>query len=229
VAELKSEVVEEFLAALRGGEEEGARALLESHPALASARDPAGVSALMLALYHRHADLARTIAESRKMDVWEAAATGKVPRLRELLREVPVRVNETAPDGFSPLGFAAFFGHEECARILLDNGADIDARAKNPARVAPLHSAIAGGHHDIIRLLIERGAQVNIRQQHGFTPLHGAAAAGDADTLLVLLTAGADPFLSSDDGKTPLDVAIDRGHTRVARILERKTRIGETP
>ena len=118
MAELKSEVVEEFLAALREGDGERARRLLESHPALSSARDPAGVSALMLALYRRLDGFAGTIAESRKMDVWEAAATGAAPRLRELLRESPGRANEPAPDGFSPLGFAAFFGHEECARTL---------------------------------------------------------------------------------------------------------------
>jgi ankyrin repeat protein len=217
------ESVDAFFAALQGGDPEGARNLLGRYPALASARDPAGVSALMLALYHRHAELALAMAQAKTLDVWEAAATGAAPRLRELLRELPFRAGETAPDGFSPLGFAAFFGHEECARILVEHGAEIDACAKNPTRVAPLHSAIAGGHHGIIRLLIERGARVNIRQQHGFTPLHGAAATGDADTILVLLTAGADPSLTSDDGKTPLDVALDRGHARLAGILDGKT------
>jgi hypothetical protein len=222
---LDREIVDKFLMTIREGDDEGFRIILDRFPALASARDPGGVSALMLALYHHREEMARVMGRMKEPDIWEAAATGAEAKLRELLAENPTRANEPAPDGFSPLGFAAFFGHEACARILVGFGADIDAGARNPAKVTPLHSAIAGGHHGVVRFLIERGAQVNARQQLGFTPLHGAAVTGDLDTVLVLLTAGADPSLTSDDGKTPIDLAIGKGHHQIASILEKKTRL----
>jgi len=39
-----------------------------------------------------------------------------------------------------------------------------------------------------------------------------------------LLRHGADPAAGNDDGKTPADVAAERGHTELARLLEQGSR-----
>src|SRR5207244_1694663 len=89
-------------------------------------------------------------------------------------------VNAYSKDGFPLLGLAIFFRHPELARALVERGADVNARAKNPAGVMPVHSAAVVRDLETMRLLLERGADVNARQQLGYTPLHGAAGNGDA-------------------------------------------------
>jgi ankyrin repeat protein len=71
----------------------------------------------------------------------------------------------------------------EAARVLLDAGADIQARSRNDHYGdTPLHAAAHGNQKDVVRLLIERGADVDARNPAGRTPLdettfHNATAA----------------------------------------------------
>jgi len=62
----------------------------------------------------------RLLAAAPELDVFEAAAFGRIDRLRELLDEDPTLANAFGDDGFHPLGLASFFGHVDAARLLLD-------------------------------------------------------------------------------------------------------------
>ncbi|KAH7277325.1 hypothetical protein KP509_39G045500 [Ceratopteris richardii] len=55
---------------------------------------------------------------------------------------------------------------------------------------------------------------------HGGYPLHYAAKKGLDKTVTLLLSRGANPLAVNDDGQTPLDLARNRGHTIVVRLLE---------
>ena len=61
-----------------------------------------------------------------------------------------IKANE---DGVTPLYFACEFGHVDIARLLLDNGAEIDKADKDGH--TPLYAAERMGHSSIVALLEE--------------------------------------------------------------------------
>src|SRR4051794_20701360 len=92
---------EEFFAAVEAGDDSRVAGLLQANPALLNTRNEAGVSALLIAVYHGHSELAKHFrVPERPLDIFEAAAVGDLDRVRELVSEA----NTTSPDGFQPLG-----------------------------------------------------------------------------------------------------------------------------
>jgi ankyrin repeat protein len=177
-------------------------------------------SAVLMALYTGKKDDAAALADAAgALTIWEAAALGRDAVVARLVAEDPSRANAWAPDGHTPLGLAAFFGHASTVRVLLDRGADHAIAARNDIKVQPLHAAVAGRNVEAVRLLLERGADVNARQQVGYTPLMGAASAGREDMVQLLLDRGADPSLTNDDGKTAAAIAREHDHLALADRL----------
>lgn len=176
-------------------------------------------SAVLTALYHNNRDEARRLAAGGALTIWEAAALGSDDRVAQLLDEDPALANAWSPDGYPPVGLAAFFAGASTVRLLLDRGADVSAAARNAMKVQALHAAVAARDVDSVALLLERGADVNARQQVGYTPLMAAAESGRQDLVDLLLKHGADPSLHSEDGKTAGDLAREHGHVEVAARL----------
>jgi len=202
------------------GDADGLRRLLEENPSAAEERDPAGVSLLMHTLYRGQRDLAELIAARKKdFDIFEAAALGKLDRLKDCAWDVAT-VNARSNDGFTALHFACYFGPPDAARLLIERGAAVDAVSANPMKLMPLHSAASVRNLEAARLLLEHGAPVNARQQGGWVPIHAAAQNGDRAMAELLLHCGADPKLPNDEGKTPAAVARDKGHIEIAALLE---------
>lgn len=211
---------EELIAVVTAGDAERVSAIVADQPALASTRDSAGVSVLMLSRYRSNRAVTDALLTADPdLDVHEAAALGYLDRLRERLDEDPSRIAQFSADGYTALHFAAFFAKPEAARILLEAGALVDVAAANELRVQPLHSAAAGRQTEICRLLLAAGADVNAREAGGFTPLHAAAQNGDPEMVELFLSAGADPAATTDEGKTAADVANQADHLDVARRL----------
>jgi uncharacterized protein len=203
---------DELFEALEAGDVGRVDAMLNSDPSLASARDASGVSALMRALYRF--DKALIEAVKRRvdiLDVFEAAAFGDIDRLTELLGDEPSFVTSYSGDGFTALHFAAFFGRPDAARLLLERGADVDARGRGWMTGTPLHSAASAGHVDVVQILLAAGADPNARQSGGWTPLHGAAHNGDVATAALLIAAGADVTAVNDDGASVRSLAQESG------------------
>ena len=197
------------------------RRLIEEDPAAAEARDANGVSLLMQCLYRGRRDLAELTASKKKsLDIFEASSVGRLERLGELARD-SASANARSADGFTALHFACFFGQAESARVLIENGAAVDAVAANPMKVMPLHSAASVRNLEAARLLLEHGAPVNARQQGGWAPIHAAAQNGDRSLVVLLLKHGADSRLANDDGKTPASVAREKGHQEIASLLDK--------
>ena len=163
--------------------------LLRAEPALASARNERGDSALLAAAYLGRRDIIDSLlAAGVEPTLWEAAAIGLKEPVVELLRRDASLVGAYSHDGWTALHLAAFFGHRDLAALLIERGADINARSKSEtfARVnTPLHAAAANRQVEVARLLVERGADVNARDGSGFTPL--ALAANSRSDLLMLL------------------------------------------
>lgn len=194
--------------------------VLSKDPGSALARNEQGVSALMHAAYHRRQPMLEALLQKGiPLDIWEASATGRTDRVRELLGRIPSLLDAVSADGYTPLALAAFFSHEQTARFLVEEGADVNSRSRNAMGVTALHSAVASRTRPIVELLIESGADVNALQQGGFTPLHGVAFAGDLEITELLVRAGADPLLKTDGGKTARALALENGHTAVTEYL----------
>jgi ankyrin repeat protein len=194
--------------------------MLSQNPELASSLDASGLSAVLTAVYYGQQSIVdRLIASGAPLNLFEAAATGRLTEVKALLDKTPSQVNAWATDGFQPLGLACFFGHVPLVELMLNRGADVNSPSRNPLKVQPLNSAVAGLHLEIARLLLEHHADPNARQGEGFTPLHAAAENGQISMIQLLLSYGADPHLSSTGGKTPYDVAIEAGHAEAAQLL----------
>ncbi|MBA2719154.1 MAG: ankyrin repeat domain-containing protein [Chloroflexi bacterium] len=213
----------DLFAAIDAGDDDAVAAALDASPPLASARDADGVSSTMHALYRGRPEIAEGIARTLpSLDIFEAAALGKLDLVHELLATDPSLSLARSADGFTALHYPAFFGQGSAAavsEVLMAAGADVNARSDNDFAVLPIHSAVAGGHDDVVAVLVAAGADVNARQRHGWTPLHGAAQNGSLASVERLLAAGADPDARNDDGVTAVDLAATAGHDAVVARL----------
>ena len=215
------DLTQKYFQAIMDGDLAGVTQLLDNDPSLLNTRVPSGVPALLFAMYYGQPLIVRTMLErGAAVDVFSAAAIGITGKLRTLLSGSPELANAVAPDGFSPLGLASFFGQKEAVELLLEYGAEVNAAALNSQRVMPLHSAVAGQHFEIAKLLIEHGALVNAEQEGGFTPLHGACQNGQLEMVKLLLDHGADIHALSHEGRSALHFAREGSHTQVIELLE---------
>jgi ankyrin repeat protein len=211
----------ELFLAITTGDVETVERLVSEDPALASARDGSGLHVVLLALFNQHREVAEVLlAADPELGVLEAAGTGRADRLRELLDADPEARDVRTPEGFTPLGLAAFLGGSDAVRVLLDHGADPDDDADNQFGVRPVNAAAAAHDHETMRLLLEAGADPDAQQQGGFTPLHEAAHTDDVEMARILLEHGADATIKAEDGRDSAGMAADDGSTAVAALLK---------
>lgn len=207
--------------AIKAGKLDQVNRLLRENPGLLKARDANGASPLLIAIYHQQHDIAKALADaSVSIDIFEAAALGRVDRIKQLLRDDPSLASAYAPDGFPPVGLASFFGHLDAVRALIAAGADIHAAARNGLKVQAIHAAVASKNLDIVRTVLEAGADPNAAQQQGFRPMHEAGSSGSRELAELLMKYGGDPTLKNDEGKSTITIAREKGHAEFADWLE---------
>ena len=213
---------QEFLAAATNGDVSKVKTMLHSDPSLARAKDQNGVSVIMKATYYGKKEVVDALLESGvELDVFEAVANGQTERVLDLIAKDASVANAYSVDGFTPLGFATFFGQREVVKTLLEAGADVNAASRESMKVTPLASAAAAKQTEIARLLIAHGANVNARAAGGHIPLHEAAANGNLELVKLLIENGVDANARTDDGKTPLDFAVEYKRPEIIELLEK--------
>ncbi len=141
----------------------------------------------------------------------------------------------TPPD--SPVADAAMRGDQGSVRVLLKQGADVNA-AQGDGMTA-LHWAADRGNLEMARMLVYAGASLAaVTRMAEYTPLHLASRAGHGPVVRALLEAGSDPAaLTASGGATPLHLAAVAGDPEaVAALIEhgakvdaREDRAGQTP
>jgi ankyrin repeat protein len=151
----------------------------------------------------------------------KAVKNDDAARVKALIAE---GVDVSAPDagGDAPLVMAAYLGHTEIVRLLLEAGADV--RAVDPGmKATALHAAAYAGRTEAAKLLIEHGIEID-RQgpKNGYTALHDAIWENNIDTAKVLIDAGASLTLKSHEGQTPLQFAMTKKRKEIVAMIERK-------
>jgi len=218
---------QQMLEAVKSGDVASVNALLNANPSLVNAKNENGVSAILLATYFGHRDIAEVLlAKGVELNIFEAAAAGHLNRVRLLAKEEAELIDSYSSDGFTPLSLAAFFGREDVLDLLLAHGANPNAASKNQMRVLPIHSAVAHRQPPVALAMVEslllNGAEVNVAQDGGWTPLHQAAAHGQIEIMKLLLAHGAEINTRSEDGTTPLQMTQNKGYPEAAEMLQQR-------
>jgi ankyrin repeat protein len=213
---------QEFFDAIKSGNVDKVDQMLDHDRSLANAKNDDDLSAVLTAMYYHEPDIAHTIvAFGAELNIFEASAVGQIDKVKELIKQQVDLINAYSPDGFQPLGLAAFFGQADVVEFLLSKGANTNSASNNNMRVMPLHSAVASKDFAISEMLLKHGADVNAAQADDFTPLHEAAQNGQIEMVELILKYKPDINARKTDGKTPLALAIEYKHDDVAELLQR--------
>jgi ankyrin repeat protein/catechol 2,3-dioxygenase-like lactoylglutathione lyase family enzyme len=144
--------------------------------------------------------------ENNAAPFFEACAKGDGEMLRDMLRNDPALVRATIPDspyhGWTALHEAAKRGHADAVRLLLEYGADPNAREAGD-NTYPLHWAAAHGHADIVRALLDAGGDV-----HGIGDVHELDVIGWAT---VFREPGEDPTQMPVSRRELVSLLLERG------------------
>ncbi|KAL8830331.1 MAG: hypothetical protein Q9191_001491 [Dirinaria sp. TL-2023a] len=120
------------------------------------------------------------------------------------------------------LTLAAEYGNLEGTVLLLEKGADIEA--KDGWNETALMSAARRAQTAAVELLLRKGAKVNTRivvdgEVQSDDPLHAAAEHGYSEIVQLLLAHGANAKTQSSSGMDALNLAIEGGHEQTVKLL----------
>ena len=141
------------------------------------------------------------------------------------LRIPIIRYNDRGADSglrkMTGLMIACERGDYEMAKLLLQNGAQVNANDSDWVRT-PLIYALIGKNRNIVKLLVDKGADVNwMEHRYRFTtrPLFYAIRDGKKDVVELIVRAGADVNAKQSDGDTPFSLADRKGLEDIKKLL----------
>ena len=102
-------------------------------------------------------------------DIWAAAFTGNTEALKQALADGADPNVMNMEFGSTLLSTTALMGHTAAVAMLLEHGADINAKSRDGGTA--LHAAAFFGHAETAKLLLEKGADTTIQDSQGATPL----------------------------------------------------------
>lgn len=104
------------------------------------------------------------IRQGAPVDFFTELALGQVERARADLKADPGLAHSRGVHDLPVLYFAAIGGSVPAARMLLEAGADVNAKAE---AAAPIHGAVMGGSPEMVRFLVESGADASLPDYKG--------------------------------------------------------------
>lgn len=184
----------------RTGKVDAAKALLIAGAKVNASENFGGQSALMWAAAESHPAMIRLLLEYGA----KVNARGTVRDWQTRITAEP-RPKDRHIGGFTPLLYVAREGSVECAKALIEGGADINMYTRD--RETPLVLSLENQHFDLAKYLISAGADIDKWDLYGRSPLYTAV---DLSTL----PTGGRPDTPSTDKTTALEVIqmlLDKG------------------
>ncbi len=149
----------------------------------------------------------------------QAAKTGDAPLVRNWIA-LGHNVDEMGEDGRTPLVWAAYNGHTEVVRFLIEDRIDVNTTTPDMHGMTALQAAAAGGHANIAQILIDAGSDVNAQQDvNGATALLYATSSGQIEVVQVLIDAKAELNVKTLEGKTALTYAKESNQADIVKLL----------
>ena len=150
-----------------------------------------------------------------------AAVFGHIETVRYLVGLKDVDVNHAENNGNAVLHWTVLKGHVDVVQVLIDAGADIEARNKDDEQGrSPLLLASVEGHLDIVKMLVEAGAGVRVTDNNGDTCLDLASFFGHTEIVRYLVgLPEVDASKKSTDGNTAMILAALVSHAAVVEVL----------
>jgi ankyrin repeat protein len=203
--------IQAFLAAVKAGDEAEVTRRLALDPSLASARDAAGLSALLLAHLAGVPRIAELLASrGLELDIVECVFQEDWKRMAELARENPALPNALHPIGGNLLYAGALAGSPDLYRLRAlgcrRDGAPEGGSGFTPARAAMDQRTLSGALIAATDLL-SNGSSVNSRQRGGDSVLHGAVRRRSEPLVRLAVRKGADVAARDEAGRTAQDLA----------------------
>ena len=155
-------------------------------------------------------DMAVIVKGFEREQFYHACQYGYAEVIKDFCHRYPGEVRGTfhdnmiSPQNMTWLHHAVRYGYDACCKVLLDEGADIEA--KDGFGRTPLFYA---SKRKVLSLLLSRGANANVRDNTGKTALHRLLSASswgflDKTSVRALVLAGANVNATDQSGKTPL-------------------------
>ncbi|MBN2581607.1 MAG: ankyrin repeat domain-containing protein [Planctomycetes bacterium] len=154
-----------------------------------------------------------------KQSFFLAVHGGNISEVENMLGRHDDWVDTVNDEGAQPIHVAAMEGKTKVAVMLLERGADIEAKHKNSWR--PLCWACERGHAPTAEMLLDRGAEIDARDRWGRTPLYWAATHGHKPVVELLIARKADVNAADENGSTPLHEAVRFGEEACVAMLIR--------
>jgi ankyrin repeat protein len=110
------------------------------------------------------------ILKIARMGLLFDVSENRLDDVRKRLQQNPNDVHLADANGNSALHLAAEKGFTEMVKLLIDNGADLNAANADPPKWSPLHYAAYEGHADVVGLLVASGAIPDVQDSQGDTP-----------------------------------------------------------
>ena len=149
--------------------------------------------------------------------LWIACSNGSAAMAEKLLK-AGANPSVQLASGETALMAAADLGNTDIVRLLVDRGAQLNAKEGQAGQTALMWAA-AEKQPEITKILVDHGADIHSHTKSGFTALTFAAQSGDLKSAEMLIAAAANVNEATLDGTTPLLKASASGQESVLLLL----------
>ncbi|KAI6898387.1 palmitoyltransferase akr1, partial [Hortaea werneckii] len=121
-----------------------------------------------------------------EQDLMQLARLGELRSVQRLFDSGRYTAKSTDEQGITALHWAAINGHHALCHLLIQSGADVNARGGD-AQATPVLWASKRCHLQVVALLLANGADPLVKDDQGYNLLHSATLDGNVFQLVLLL------------------------------------------